>query len=171
MSHFALFLAAMTACFTFSGSQMAAAQDSIQVHDAYARVSGDTAKSGAIFMTLINPSPQGDRLLSVASDAADRAELHSHAVDANGVMHMGEVTEGFAVPAGDAHALDRAGDHIMLLGLKHPLKQGDTVTLTLTFEHAGPLTVTVPVDNARKPAAQDAMGVMQHTDQAPATTD
>ena len=153
MSNFAMFLAAMTAYFTLSGSQMAAAHDGIHVEDAYARVSGENAKSAAVFMTLMNHSVEEDRLLSVTSDAADRAELHTHTLDANGVMHMGEVTEGFPIVGEKAHVLDRGGDHIMLLGLKKGLKQGETVTLTLKFARGEQVVVEVPVDNDRKPGA------------------
>lgn len=153
MSNFAMLLAAMTAYFTLSSGQMAEAHDGIHVEDAYARVSGGTAKSAAVFMTLMNHSIEDDRLLSVSSDAADRAELHTHTLDTNGVMHMGEVTEGFPIVGQEAHMLDRAGDHIMLLGLKQGLKQGDTVTVTLKFERGEELVVEVPVDNDRKPGA------------------
>ena len=153
MTNFAMFLAAMTTYFALSGSQMAAAQDGMQVEDAYARVSGENAKSAAIFMTLINHSTEDDRLLSVTTDAADRAELHTHTLDSNGVMHMGEVTEGFPIVAQDAHLLDRAGDHIMLLGLKPGVMQGDKVTLTLMFKRGETLVVEIPVDNDRKPGA------------------
>ena len=162
MTNFAMFLAAMTAYFTLSGGQIAEAQEGIQVQDAYARVSGGSAKSAAIFMTLMNTATEDDRLLSVTTDAADRAELHTHTVDTNGVMRMGEVTEGFPVAGLQTHMLDRGGDHIMLLGLKQPLKQGDTVSLSLNFERGEDVLVEVPVDNDRKPAAvaQD-MGTME----------
>jgi periplasmic copper chaperone A len=153
MSNFAMFLAAMTTYFTLSGGQMAAAHDGIHVEGAYARVSGENAKSAAVFMTLMNHSTEDDRLLSVTSDAADRAELHTHALDANGVMHMGEVTEGFPIAGQEPHMLDRGGDHIMLLGLRQGLKQGDIVTITLKFERGEELVVEVPVDNDRKPGA------------------
>jgi periplasmic copper chaperone A len=153
MSNFAMLLAAMTAYFTLSAGQMAAAHDGIHVEDAYARVSGETAKSAAVFMTLMNHSIEDDRLLSVRSDDADRAELHTHTLDTNGVMHMGEVIEGFPIMGQEAHMLDRGGDHIMLLGLKQGLKQGDTVTLTLKFERGEEIVVEVPVDNDRKPGA------------------
>lgn len=153
MNNFTMLLAAMTAYFTLSAGQMAEAHDGIHVEDAYARVSGENAKSAAIFMTLVNHSTEDDRLLSVTSVVADRAELHTHTLNANGVMSMGEVTEGFPIAGLEAHMLDRGGDHIMLLGLKQPLKQGDTVSLTLKFERGEDLIVDIPVDNARKPDA------------------
>ena len=153
MTHFTLFLAAMTTYFTLSTSQIAAAHDGIHAEDAYARIASEGAKSVAIFLTLTNHSTFDDRLLSVTSDAADRAELHTHTLDANGVMHMGEVTKGFPIAGQQTHMLDRGGDHIMLLGLKQGVKQGDKVTLTLIFQRGEKLVVEVPVDNARKPSA------------------
>ena len=164
MTNFTLFLAAMTSYFTLSAGQMAAAHDGIHVEDAYARVSAEGAKSAAVFMTLMNHSTEDDRLLSVTSDAAERAELHTHTLDANGVMHMGEVTEGFPIVGQETHMLDRGGDHIMLLGLKQGLTQGDKVTLTLIFQRGEKLVVEVPVDNDRKPGtpAEAAAHDMEH---------
>jgi len=77
----------------------------------------------------------------------------------DGVMKMMHVEEGFAVAAGETHMLQRGGDHVMLMGLNQELKQGDTITLTLSFEKAGDMVVEVPVDLARKPAA----GGMKHS--------
>jgi periplasmic copper chaperone A len=172
MTKFSLFMAAMSAFFALSTGQMASAADIVEIEEPYVRVSGVSAKSGAVFMTILNPSTQDDRLVSVTTDIAERAELHTHTEDANGVMRMGEVTEGFPIPATEAHALDRGGDHIMLLGLTRALKQGDMVTLTLTFEKSGDITVEVPVDNERAPGAHGKMdhGKMNHGGHtAPAT--
>jgi len=121
----------------------------ISVEDAYARVSTAMAASGAAFMTLVNAGPADDRLVAASSDVAERVELHTHVQDANGVMSMIEVKEGFPVPAGGRHELKRGGDHVMFLGLTRPLHQGDVVTLTLDFEQAGEMTVEVPVDLTR----------------------
>jgi len=129
----------------------------IMVKDAYARTSTMMSKSGAAFMTLMNHGSEDDRLIGASSDVAQRVELHTHKEDANGVMQMLEVEEGFPVPAGGMHALARGGDHVMFMGLNRPLAQGDIVTLTLTFEKAGDMTIEVPVDLERKP-----MHGMQH---------
>ena len=158
MTKFSLFMAAMTAFFALSSGQMAAAGDGIRVEDPYARVMGASAKSGAVFMTIRNHSNNDDRLLSVTTDAALRAELHSHTEDANGVMRMGEVTGGFPIAGMETHPLDRGGDHIMLFGLTRAIPPGDTLTLTLTFERGGDIVVQVPVDNDRAPAATDHSG-------------
>lgn len=155
MTKFSLFVAAMTAFFAVSSGQMAAAHDGMRIEDPYARVMGASAKSGAVFMTLLNHSLDDDRLVSVKTDAAERAELHTHTEDANGVMQMGEVKEGFPIAGMETHMLDRGGDHIMLLGLTRALIPGDVLTMTLTFERGGDVIVEVPVDNDRAPAAMD----------------
>lgn len=129
------------------------------IRDAYARIS--PAGSGAVFLVIENHSAEDDRLVSATSDVADRVELHTHIADANGVMQMVEVEEGFEVKAASTRALQRGGDHIMLLGLTRPLKDGDSFDLTLTFARGGAVTVRVPVDNARKPDGHGGHG-MQH---------
>ncbi|TDE39545.1 copper chaperone PCu(A)C [Antarcticimicrobium sediminis] len=133
----------------------------IMVQDPYVRTSTMMSKSGAAFMTLMNHGSEDDRLVSASSDVAQRVELHTHKEDANGVMQMLEVKEGFPVPAGGMHALARGGDHVMFMGLNRQLAQGDIVTLTLTFEKAGDMTVEVPVDLDRKPMNGMKMN-MQH---------
>ena len=133
------------------------AADGVTIVDPYARVMGANAKTGAAFMVIENHADADDRLIGAASDVAERVELHTHKADANGTMRMMEVPEGFPVPAHGDHALARGGDHVMLLGLKRPLAQGDTFTVTLTFERSGEVTVEVPVDLERK-ADHGAMG-------------
>ncbi|MEC8629985.1 MAG: copper chaperone PCu(A)C [Pseudomonadota bacterium] len=133
------------------GFGAAAWAEGIVVEDAYARASTPTAKSGAAFMVLMNSSDQDDRLVAAKSDVAARVELHTHREIADGVMKMMEVEEGFAIPAGGTHMLARGGDHVMFMGLNEPFADGDTVAVTLVFEHAGEVAVEIPVDLNRKP--------------------
>jgi len=130
----------------------------ISIEDPYARASTMMSKSGAAFMTIVNSGTTDDRLVKAASDVADKVELHTHIADGNGVMRMVEVEDGFPVPAGGTHVLERGGDHVMFLGLTRPLEQGDSVEVTLTFEQAGEMVVEVPVDLTR--GAGPAMGGM-----------
>ena len=135
------------------------AQDSVHIEDAYARAS---AQSGAVFMTIVNHAATPDRLLSARTDAAKMAGLHTHTEGADGVMQMLEVPDGFAIPGNGTHALARGGDQVMLMGLTAPLTTGDTITLLLSFEQQGEVTLDVPVDNDRK--APDAAGASSHSD-------
>lgn len=121
------------------------AQD-ITIEDPFARASSPVAKSGAAFMVIANAGDEDDRLIAAESDVAARVELHTHMQDANGVMRMIEVEDGMAVPAGGSHALERGGDHVMFMGLTGPFVQGETVSVTLIFEKAGPISVDIPID-------------------------
>ena len=130
----------------------AAAAD-IMVMDPYARAASPSAKSGAAFMTLHNMSATDDRLIAAQTDAAKRVELHTHVETGDGVMQMTEIEGGIALPAGEMHKMVRGGDHVMLMGLTGPLEQGADISVTLVFEQAGEVVVTIPVDNERKPEA------------------
>lgn len=134
----------------------------ITIEDPYARASTMMSKSGAIFMVVHNSGDTDDRITAAKVNVAERTELHTHKEDANGVMRMMEVEEGFVVPAGGKHVLARGGDHVMMLGLTESLEQGDTVTLILTLEQAGEITVDVPVDLNRKPTHGGGHGHMNH---------
>lgn len=100
--------------------------------------------SGAVYFTVVNATAEDDRLLSVASPAAERAELHAM-VEHDGMLRMEPFPDGMPVPAGERTALAPGGSHVMLMGLAAPLAVGDTVELTLRFETAGERTLSAPV--------------------------
>jgi copper(I)-binding protein len=147
-------LAAASLALSFPGA--VAAHDGVHINQPYVRAG---AQSGGVFMVIVNHAAADDRLIAASTDAAQKVELHTHLEGADGVMQMVEVPEGFVIPAEGEHALERGGDHVMLMGLTRKLETGDTITLTLTFERAGEVTVEVPVDNDR-PAG--GMGKMDH---------
>lgn len=139
---------------TLSVTPLAALADDakIVVMDPYARSSTPSSKSGAIFLELMNHGG-ADRLIAAATPVARDAQLHTHEEDANGVMRMIHVEEGFDVPMHGSLKMARGGKHVMLMGLTAPLEDGATIPLTLTFEQAGAITVDVVIDQTRKPAA------------------
>lgn len=126
-------------------------EGTISVTDAYARAAGPTARTGAAFMVIANSGTEEDRLIGVRSEAAERVELHTHIINAEGVARMVEVEDGFPIPAGGSHALERGGDHVMFLGLTTPFEQGALIPVTLVFERAGEVAVDIPVDLDRMP--------------------
>ena len=130
-----------------------ASAQSIRVMDPSARAASPAAKSGAAFMTLHNMSDQDDRLIAARTDAAKRVELHTHVETGDGILQMREIEGGIDLPAGEMAHMKRGGDHVMLMGLTGPLEQGSDIAVTLVFENAGEVVVTVPVDNDRKPEA------------------
>lgn len=125
--------------------------DGFGVDDPYARASTAMSTSGAAFMVLHNHGSADCRVVAARTPAAQRAELHTHIADANGVMRMREVEDGFFIPAGGEVVLQRGGLHVMLMGLTGPMNQDETFPLTLIFEDGSEFELTVPVDNARMP--------------------
>ena len=143
------------------------AQDSaMTVADGYARSANP--KAGAAFMTLHNTGAADCTLTAVTTDLAERAELHTHKDMGDGVMKMGKIEGGILVPAGAEHLLARGSDHVMLMGLKAPLENGQEVALTLDFGSCGTVATVIPVDNDRKPEAAP-MHHGGHAMPAPAT--
>ncbi len=99
--------------------------------------------SSAAYMTIRNTGSTADRLLKATTDAATTVELHN-STNTNGVMSMGEV-QAVDVVAGSTVEFKPEGLHMMLIGLKHDLKAGDTVALSLQFEKAGTIKVDAAV--------------------------
>lgn len=141
----------------------AQAGDMIHIMDPYARTARPNAPTGAAFMGIMNMSQEDDRLIGAASDVAKRVELHTHIDAGDGVMQMRHDEDGFEIPAGATHMLQRGGDHVMFMGLNRDLAQGDMVSVTLTFEKAGEIEVQIPVDLERK-AAHGGHGHGDHGD-------
>lgn len=133
----------------------ALAHDGMHVEDAYIRSANPM--TGAAFMVLENHREVPCTLTAVASDVAERVELHTHE-EADGVMRMMRLDGGIEVPAGETALLDRGGDHVMLLGLTRPLADGDEVLLTLDFGDCGTEDVRAVVDNQRAGAGHDHAG-------------
>ncbi|MCC6945739.1 MAG: copper chaperone PCu(A)C [Thermomicrobiales bacterium] len=100
--------------------------------------------TGAAYMTIANNGDSADRLVAVETDAAGVAEIHEVA-DVSGVMTMRPLDDGLEIPAGESVELMPGGYHVMMIGLTGDLMPGETFDLTLTFEHAGDVTVTAQI--------------------------
>lgn len=121
-----------------------AAAPSVEVSDAVCRPTPNGRDVTGCYMTLA--AATDDRLVSVSTDAAGKAEIHEMST-AGGVMTMAEMTNGLPLPAGEVTALQPGGNHIMLMQVTAPLAEGDTVDLALTFADAAPVTVSARVGN------------------------
>jgi periplasmic copper chaperone A len=127
----------------------------LEVNNAWARATPGKAENGAAYLTIL--SPTADRLVSVTSPVAKKAELHTMSMTGM-VMQMRPVA-GVDIPAGQPVSLKPGGEHIMLLGLNQPLREGQSFPLTLNFDKAGPRAVTVTV---AKPGATGPGPAAQH---------
>ncbi|HEX5514897.1 MAG TPA: copper chaperone PCu(A)C [Gammaproteobacteria bacterium] len=115
----------------------------IAVSGTYARATPPGATVGAVYLELRNTGVEPDRLLSAAAPVAARTEVHTHTMQ-DGVARMHEVP-AVELPAGATVQFQPGGFHIMLIELKAPLTEGESFPLTLNFERAGELSLTVPV--------------------------
>ncbi len=117
---------------------------SLKIDHPFARATPPGAKTGGVFVTLENTGDHADRLMSVSSPVAGVAEIHEMKLDA-GVMKMRDVGT-LEVKAGETVQLKPSGYHVMLSELRQPLKVGDRFPLTLNFENAGAVEVSVWVE-------------------------
>ena len=124
----------------------------LKIDHPFARETPPGARSGGVFLTVENTGGAPDRLLGVSSPVAGAAELHAMTLD-GGVMRMRAVPT-MEVRPGDKLELKPGGYHAMLTDLKHPLKAGDRFPLTLTFQHAGAIEVSVWVEAMGAKSAQ-----------------
>lgn len=102
-----------------------------------------TEESGAAYLTLRNTGAAADTLSGISSTIAAMAGVHGSMTAGGGSMMLR--LKDLAVPAGGEVTLKPGGAHLMLEGLNRLPKAGDSIPLTLTFRHAGTITVELPV--------------------------
>ena len=146
------------------GSSTAATADDVKAGDlvisqAWSRATPGGAKVAGGYLTIENKGTAADRLVSVSADIAGKAEIHEMAMD-NGVMKMRPLDKGLDIAPGKTVKLAPGGYHLMLMDLKSQLKQGDKVPVTLQFEKAGKVTLSLDVQGvgAQAPAGGDHSG-------------
>ena len=119
-------------------------QSTLRVEQVWSRATPNGANVGAGYLRLTNTGSAADRLLSGMTDIANRIEVHEMAMD-NGVMKMRALSDGLTLAPGQSVDLKPGGYHLMLMGLKQPLKEGASFSATLKFEKAGDVPVTFNV--------------------------
>lgn len=115
--------------------------------------------AGAAYLSLENSGGEADKLVSAASSVAGTTQLHQ-TIDEGGVMKMREAAGGVELAPHATVAFKPGGYHIMLMNLKHPLREGEHIPLTLTFAKAGSIGVEVYVEKSAT-GGQDA-GMHDH---------
>ena len=130
----------------------------IAIGHPYATPSIPGTSNGAAYLASVeNKGTVADRLVRASTPAASRVELHTMAVDAQGVMRMREVDGVALAPKAKVQMKPGSGLHLMLIGLKEPLKEDASFPMTLEFERAGKVEVKVIVGQP-KPAGAAASG-------------
>lgn len=116
----------------------------INVADPWASVTPGAVATSAAYMVIVNNQPVEDRLVAASSPWAEQVTLHVSIRDVDNIVRMRKMA-ALPVPAGGQVALTSGAHHLMFTGLYAPFVAGDAVPLTLTFEHAGEVEVTLTV--------------------------
>ena len=115
----------------------------VTIDGPWSRAMPPNAPNGAAYFRVENRGDEPDRIVSARADIAETAELHTHDME-GGMMKMRQV-ESVEVPAEGEVLLKPHGLHVMLFGLKQPLVDGEKFDLTVVFEKAGELELSVDI--------------------------
>jgi hypothetical protein len=118
---------------------------SLKISAPWARATPKGASVGGGYTTITNSGTASDRLIGGSADVAGSFEVHEMKMD-GGVMKMRPLANGIEIKPGQTVTLDPSGYHVMLIGLKQQLKQGDHFKATLEFAKAGKVDVDFTVE-------------------------
>lgn len=150
-----LIAAAIAVCGLATAAQ---ARPAIVISQAVARASIGHSPNTAAYMTITNRGDAPDRLMGAACDCAAQVELHDTKT-VNGVASMSSEAS-VTIPAHGSVAFQPDGRHLMVMGLTHPLADGQVQAFTLTFEHAGALKADFQVRERISSGGMSGMGGM-----------
>ncbi len=136
--------AALAAALAVAATGAAGGDSPVTIRDAWTRPAA-AGGNGVGYLTIVNGGHAADRLIGAASPAAARVSIHESRM-VGSVMTM-RALAAVAIPPGASVAFRSGGLHLMLEGLKAPLKAGDSVAVTLVFARAGRRTAKLVVAN------------------------
>jgi periplasmic copper chaperone A len=128
---------------TASATPSSISGGTMTVTGAWVRAAAAGGETAAYF-TIVNGTSTDDALDGASTDAAESATVHLTSTDPSGMTGM-QMAPSVTVPGGGTVPFAPGGYHVMLTNLKGALKAGDQVRLTLTFQHAGAVTVAADV--------------------------
>ena len=133
------------------------------ITQAWSRATPGGAKIAGGYLTIENKGTAPDRLIGGSAEVSDKIQVHEMAVN-NGVMTMRRLDKGLTIEPGKMIKLAPGGYHLMLMDLKAPLKQGDKVPVTLEFEKAGKVKLSLDVQGVGAPGPSGSGGHMDMKD-------
>ena len=135
-----------------------AADSNLRIHAPYVRLAPPGAAATGAFMRIENTGATDRQLIKAESPAAKTVELHTH-INEGGMMKMRAVPF-ISIKAGGQTELKPGSYHVMLIGLTQPLKDGDQVAITLTFDDGSQQRISAPARPIHAEAASH--GGMKH---------
>ena len=146
MTRTTFMLAAMLAALAMLPAQAAdVTVGALKISAPWARATPKGASVGGGYMKITNTGTAPDRLIGGSTDIAKSFEVHEMKME-GGVMKMRPVAGGLEIKPGETVTLDPSGYHVMFVGLKEQLKQGDHFKATLEFAKAGKVDVDFAVE-------------------------
>lgn len=125
-------------------SLVGSAMAEVVVEDAWSRASIGINRPGAAYMKISNAGDETMVLIGLRTGLAMKPEVHLSSINDKGVSSMLPAGE-IEIAAGQTIELKPGGLHVMLMGLRQPMVEGDTFFLTLLFADDNEVTVTVPI--------------------------
>jgi copper(I)-binding protein len=146
----------------------ARASDDISVKQAWSRATPKGAQVAGGYLTIENHGTVADRLISAATPAAARLEIHEMTTLAGGIMMMRPVAGGLVIPPGASVTLAAGGSHLMFIDLAAPFSEGQHVDAALMFETAGKIDVSFDIGGVGARGPQMIVASTEATLPAPA---
>jgi copper(I)-binding protein len=165
MTRTTLIIAALFAAWAAMSAQAEdATVGSLKISAPWARSTPKGASVGGGYMKITNTGTAPDRLVGGSTDISSRFEVHEMKME-GGVMKMRPLANGLEIKPGQTVTLDPSGYHVMFVGLKKQLMQGDHFKATLDFANAGKVDLDFSVAGiGAKTGGADAMPGMQMHD-------
>jgi periplasmic copper chaperone A len=140
------------------------------ITQAWSRATPGGAPVAGGYLSIENKGSLPDRLLSGATNAARKIEIHEMALD-KGIMTMRPIDGGLFIEAGKTVKFEPGGRHLMFIGLAAPFREGEQVSVSLTFEMAGMVTVPFAVQGIGARAPDPLTKVELQSSASPAAVD
>lgn len=150
-------LSLLAASLMFSAGVLAGAADNVSVQDPYVRLAPPNAPATGAFMVIKNNGDKDVKVVKADNPVSKVTELHTH-LNEGGVMKMRPVPSIEVKAKGEA-VLKPGGLHVMMIDIKTPMKEGDVVPITLSFDDGSTKQVDAKVV---RPMAAPMPAAMEH---------
>lgn len=147
----------LAASLMFSAGVLAGAADNVSVQDPYVRLAPPNAPATGAFMVIKNNGDKDVKVVKADNPVSKVTELHTH-LNEGGVMKMRPVPSIEVKAKGEA-VLKPGGLHVMMIDIKTPMKEGDVVPITLSFDDGSTKQVDAKVV---RPMAAPMPAAMEH---------
>ena len=145
MFRIAFMITALFAALALSAQAADVMVGKLKISAPWARATPNGAPVGGGYLTITNIGSGPDRLIGGSTAVCKTVEVHEMKMD-KGTMKMREMANGLEIKPGQSVTLNPEGYHLMFVGMKHPLKKGEHVKVTLQFAKAGKVDVEFAVE-------------------------